>query len=69
MNVDSRESDPSRISADEFLAAVTQLKDAGASDARAGVIEQEASQHLWQFLLALMLITLAVEGVVAARSA
>jgi hypothetical protein len=69
VNVDSRESDPSRITADEFQAAVTQLKDAGVVDARASVIEQEAAQHIWQFLLGLMIAALAVEGVVAARSA
>jgi hypothetical protein len=69
VNVDPRESDPSRISTDEFQAAVTQLKDAGAAGTRAGVIEQEGAQHLWQFLLAAMIVTLAVEGVVAARSA
>jgi hypothetical protein len=69
VNVDTRESDPSRIPADEFQAAVTQLKDAGATEARAGMVEQESGQHLWQFLLALMIATLAVEGVVAARSA
>jgi aerotolerance regulator-like protein/VWA domain-containing protein len=69
VNVDSRESDPSRISTDEFQAAVTQLKDAGAAETRAGVIEQESAQHLWQFLLAAMVVTLAVEGVFAARSA
>jgi len=69
VNVDARESNPSRITADEFQAAVTQLKDAGAVAARAGAIEQEATQHVWQFLLALMIATLAVEGVVAARSA
>jgi aerotolerance regulator-like protein/VWA domain-containing protein len=69
VNVDTRESDPSRIPADEFQAAVTQLKDAGAAEARVGVIEQESGQHLWQVLLALMIATLAVEGVVAARSA
>jgi hypothetical protein len=57
------------MSADEFQAAVTQLKDAGATETRAGVIEQESAQHLWQFLLAAMIATLAVEGVVAARSA
>jgi hypothetical protein len=69
VNVDSRESDPSRITADEFQAAVTQLKDAGEVDARASVIDHEATQHVWQFLLALMIATLAIEGVVAARSA
>ena len=69
VNVDTRESDPSRISADEFQAAVTHLKDAGATGARADAIEQESGQQLWQFLLGLMIATLAVEGVVAARSA
>ncbi len=69
VNVDSRESDPSRISADEFQAAVTQLKDAGATETRASVTGQESTQHLWQFLLASMIAMLAVEGIVAARSA
>jgi hypothetical protein len=69
VNVDSRESDPSRISADEFQAAVTRLKDAGATETRASVAGQESTQHLWQFLLASMIATLAVEGIVAARSA
>jgi hypothetical protein len=69
VNVDARESDPSRISADEFQAAVTPLKDAGAAERRASVTEQESTQHLWQFLLASMIVTLAVEGIAAARSA
>lgn len=69
VNVDSRESDPARISADEFQAAVTQLKDVGAAETRAGVTGQESTQHLWQFLLASMIALLAVEGIVAARSA
>jgi hypothetical protein len=69
VNVDARESDPARISADAFQAAVTPLKDAGAAETRASVTEQESTQHLWQFLLASMIVTLAVEGIVAARSA
>jgi hypothetical protein len=69
VNVDSRESDPSRISADEFQAAVTQLKNAGATETRASVTGQESTQHVWQFLLASMIAILAVEGIVAARSA
>jgi hypothetical protein len=68
VNVDSRESDPSRITADEFLAAVTQLRD-GTMQARAGVVVQESTQEIWPFLLVLMIVVLAVEGVVAARSA
>jgi hypothetical protein len=69
VNVDSRESDPSRISADEFQSAVTQLKVAGATETRASVTGQESTQHLWQFLLASMIAMLAAEGIVAARSA
>jgi hypothetical protein len=69
VNVDSRESDPSRISADEFQAAVTHLKNAGATETRASVTGQESTQHVWQFLLASMIAILAVEGIVAARSA
>jgi len=69
VNVDSRESEPARISADEFQAAVTRLKDASADGARISVSEQEGRQHLWQFLLVSMLVTLAVEGLIAARAA
>jgi hypothetical protein len=69
VNVDARESDPARIRAEEFQAAVTRLKNAGAAETRASVADQEGTQHLWQFLLVLMMATLAVEGIVAARSA
>jgi hypothetical protein len=68
VNVDSRESDPSRISPDEFQAVVTQLRD-GAAQARAGVAAQESTQEIWPFLIGLMIAILAVEGIVAARSA
>jgi Aerotolerance regulator N-terminal/von Willebrand factor type A domain len=69
VNVDARESDPTRMSEAEFQAAVTPLKDAGAMETRTSLTEREGRQRLWQILLALMIATLAVEGVVAARSA
>jgi Aerotolerance regulator N-terminal/von Willebrand factor type A domain len=69
VNIDPRESEPARISADEFQAAVTRLKDAAGVHARTSATEQEAGQHLWQFLLVSAIITLAVEGMIAARSA
>jgi len=69
VNVDSRESDPARISVDEFQAALTRLKADSAIEARTSVGDQESRQHLWQLLLGAMLVTLAVEGVIAARSA
>jgi hypothetical protein len=45
------------------------LKNAGARETRASVTGQESTQHVWQFLLASMIAILAVEGIVAARSA
>lgn len=69
VNVDPRESDPARMSAEEFQAAVTRLKDDGASEARVEAKQQEDRQHLWQFVLAIVLVTLAVEGAVASRTA
>jgi hypothetical protein len=69
INVDPRESDPARMSVAEFQSAVTRLKDVGASDARIEAKQQEDRQHLWQYVLAIMLVTLAVEGAVASRTA
>jgi Aerotolerance regulator N-terminal/von Willebrand factor type A domain len=69
INVDPRESDPGRLSVAEFQSAVTRLKDVGASEARIDATQREDRQHLWQYMLAFMLVTLAVEGVVASRTA
>jgi hypothetical protein len=69
VNVDSRESDAARISSVEFQAAVTRLRDGSGVRTATSASEEENRQRLWQFLLAAMIVTLAVEGVVAARSA
>jgi hypothetical protein len=69
VNVDAREADPARLSADDFQSAVTRLKDAGQSDARVEARQQEDRQHLWQYALALMAALLVVEGLLAARTA
>jgi hypothetical protein len=68
VNVDPRESEPSRITADAFQSAVARLKDAGAVEARVVAADQESRQHIWQYLLAVMLVALALEGVVASRT-
>jgi hypothetical protein len=68
INVDPREAEPARLTVDDFLSAVTKLKEAGASQARLEAREQEDDQHLWQYALAMMAIVLAVEGVIAART-
>jgi Aerotolerance regulator N-terminal/von Willebrand factor type A domain len=69
VNVDPRESDPTRLSAAEFQAAVTSLKDVGAVDAQVDARQQEDRQQLWRYVLALMMATLAIESVVASRTA
>jgi hypothetical protein len=68
VNVDPRESEPARLSIDDFQAAIAPLQNAGVVEARAAVADQESRQHLWQYLLAVMLIALAVEGIVASRT-
>jgi hypothetical protein len=69
VNVDPRESDPARLSADDFQSAVMRLKDALPSEARVEAREQEDRQHLWQFLILAMVLMLVVEGMVASRTA
>jgi hypothetical protein len=69
VNVDPRESDPARLSMDDFQSAVTRLKDTGALETRGEARQQEDQQHLWQYALAAMAILLAAEGVLAARTA
>jgi hypothetical protein len=69
VNVDPRESDAARLSADDFQSAVTRLKDVAPSEARIAAREQEDRQHMWQFLILAMVVMLAVEGVVASRTA
>jgi hypothetical protein len=69
VNVDPRETDPARLSAEEFQSAVTRLKDAGGVETRGEAREQEDQQHLWRYALAAMALLLAAEGVLAARTA
>jgi len=69
VNVDPREADPARISIEDFQSAVTRLKAAGGVEARVEARQQEDRQHLWQYALALMAVLLAVEGLLAARTA
>jgi hypothetical protein len=69
VNVDPREADPARMSADDFQSAVLHLKEPGAGTDRTEARQQEDDQHLWQYVLALMVIALAVEGVLASRTA
>ncbi len=69
VNVDPRESDLTRMSADEFQGAVTRLKEVAVSEARVEAGQQEDRQHLWMYVLGLTLAVLAVESLVASRTA
>ena len=69
INVDPREADAARITVDEFQSAVTRLKPSGGVEARLEARQEEDRQHLWQYVLALMVVALAIEGVVASKTA
>jgi len=69
VNVDPRESDSARMSAEEFQSAVTRLKEAAGPEARVEARQQEDRQHLWQYAVAFMIVLLAAEGVLASRTA
>lgn len=68
VNVDPRESDPARLSVDEFQSAVTRLKPERSIETREAQ-EQEDQQHLWRYALAAMALLLAAEGALSARTA
>jgi hypothetical protein len=69
VNIDPRESDPARITADAFRSGLSHLNATAAQQARAQAREREENQRLWQFGLLLMLVSLAAEGMLGRRMA
>jgi hypothetical protein len=67
--VDPAETDPGRLTTDEFKAAVTTLGGGAQAGARLQAQESEERQHIWQYVLAVMLLMMVVESWVAARVA
>jgi aerotolerance regulator-like protein/VWA domain-containing protein len=67
VNVDAREADPRRMTADAFRSGISRLQAAGAQRARAEARQQEDEQSLWRYGLLLMLVSLAAEGVLGRR--
>ena len=67
INVDPAEAEPGRLSADEFQTAVTRLKDVGRSAPHLEARQQEEHQHIWQYVLGVMIAAMIVETFVAAR--
>jgi len=69
VNVDPREADSERLSEAEFQAGVDRLKDAGRAEGILKASQQEARQHVWQYLLLIAAAALAAESFVSARAA
>jgi hypothetical protein len=69
VNVDPAETDAGRLTPDEFKGAVSTLGAAAQAGARLQAQETEERQHIWQYVLAVMLAMMLVESWVAARAA
>ena len=67
INVDPAEAEPGRLSAEEFQTAVTRLKDVSRSAPHLEALQQEEQQHIWQYVLAVMIAAMIMETLVAAR--
>jgi len=69
VNVDPAEADPTRLTAEEFQTAVSRLQDGAEVEQHVEARQREESQHLWQYVLAVMIAMLIVESAVATRAA
>jgi len=69
VNVDSRESDPSRITADEFQVGIVKVQGPGSPQPRLEARQQEERQSLWRYAILVMIAALVAESFLAARTA
>jgi hypothetical protein len=69
INIDASESDPARLSPEEFLAAVTPLEGGRRGPISPEARQQEERQNLWRYAILLMIAALVAESVLAARTA
>jgi hypothetical protein len=67
INVDPRESDPARMSAETFQEGISRLNAAAARSREAAAQEREDGQFLWWYGLLLMVVSLAAEGILGRR--
>lgn len=67
VNLDPRESNPARMTAETFKASVAQLVGGDVRRSEVAAQEREAGQRLWQYALLLMVVSLLAEGVVGRR--
>jgi hypothetical protein len=69
VNVDPAETDPGRLTPEDFIGAVATSGQAAQAGVRLQAREQEDRQHIWQYVLAIMLAVMIVETWVAAKVA
>ena len=69
LNVDPRESDPTRLAPELFEASIPRLALAAPREVRDEAVEWEAGQRLWRYALMLMVLVLVAEGVLGSRMA
>lgn len=68
VNVDPAESDPARLTPEQFQAAVTRIQSAAQSERRIEDRQREERQRVWQFVVGAMLAALVIESFLAART-
>jgi hypothetical protein len=69
VNVDPDESEPARLTEDEFLAKIARSAEPASAGAPGSAREQEDRQHLWRYVVGLMLAVLILESALGARTA
>jgi hypothetical protein len=69
VNIDPAETDPGRLTPDEFKGAVTILGGGAQAGALLQAHETEERQHIWQYVLAAMLAAMIMESWLAAKAA
>jgi hypothetical protein len=69
VNVEPRESDPARVTPDEFRLAVTPVQSAAAAEPMFEARQQEERQNLWRYAILLLIAALVAESLLAARTA
>jgi hypothetical protein len=67
VNVDARESDPTRIAPDRLIASLSRVTGSSGTPGENARQEREDRQRLWQYGLALMLVGLVCESALARR--
>jgi hypothetical protein len=69
INVDPVETEAGRLTVEEFGSSVTRVQDRPSADGQSlARAQQEDRQHIWQYLLGLMVAMLALESVIGART-